>query len=546
MFVREIKKPNGSSTIVIVESHREGDKVIQSVIRSFGTHKDEREIAIIKEAASKIIVEMLDVKNPVLPGIDPADFHQIKKRPKKVSTQLGVEGLEHAGSVSVGVQEVFSPLFKELEFDQVITGSNKDVEWANNLEKLVLSRIEDPVSKLNTSENLEKDHEVMLPVQKLYRTMDKVSQFEDIFKEKIRLSTLATLDQKINVMFYDVTTLYFESFSPDSLRHQGFSKDCKFKETQVVLALATTYEGLPLTYELFPGNTSEGKTLLTVIEKMKEKYGCEKIQLVADRAMFSQINLSTLDSLGIEYIVAAKLRSLPKEFKETILSIKSNQPLKIQKWHSEINYLERRLIISYTEERAGKDAYDRQKLVDRLKKKSDGKNIPVGNLITNSGTKKYLKIKSGSADINEEKIKSDELWDGLHGVITNKNNLRDVEEVLNTYRGLWQIEEAFRITKTDLKIRPVYHWKESRIRAHIAICFMAYTMLVQVRYRLKQSGINLSPRKVREELSRVMRVRIKNKVSKTEVLLPTQLTEIQKSIYSALKITPELTKAKIL
>lgn len=546
MFVREIKKPNGSSTIAIVESRREGEKVIQKVVRSFGTHKDDREIAIIKEAASQVIVEMLDAQNPVLPGIDPSAFYKAKKRAKKTSAQLDVDGLEHAGSVSVGVQDIFSPLFKELEFDQVITGSNKDAEWSDNLEKLVLSRIEDPVSKLNTSENLEKDHAVTLPVQKLYRTMDKVSQFEDIFKEKIRLSTLTTLNQKISVMFYDVTTLYFESFKPDSLRHQGFSKDCKFKETQVVLALATTYEGLPLTYELFPGNTSEGKTLLTVIEKMKEKYGCEKIQLVADRAMFSQINLSTLDSLGIEYIVAAKLKSLPKEFKETILSIKSNQPLKIQNWHSEINYLERRLIISYTEERAGKDAYDRQKLVDRLRKKSDGKNIPVGNLITNSGTKKYLKIKSGSADINEEKIKSDELWDGLHGMITNKNNLRDVEEVLNTYRGLWQIEEAFRITKTDLKIRPVYHWKESRIRAHIAICFMAYTMLVQVRYRLKQSGISLSPRKVREELSRVMRVKIKNKISKTEVLLPTQLTEVQKSIYSALKITPEITKATIL
>jgi transposase len=546
MFVREIKKPNGSSTIAIVESTRHGNKVIQKVIRSFGTHKDDREIAIIKEAANKIIIEMMDAQNPVLPGIDPTSFHQIKTRPKKLSPQLNVEGLEHTGSISVGVQEIFSPLFKEFEFDQLITGSNKDIEWSSNLETLVLSRIEDPVSKLHTSENLEKDHEIILPVQKIYRTMDKVSQFEDLIKEKIRLSTLNTLDQKINVMFYDVTTLYFESFKPDDLRHQGFSKDCKFKETQVVLALATTYEGLPLTYELFPGNTSEGKTLITVIEKMKSKYGADKIQLVADRAMFSKINLSTLDNLGIEYIVAAKLKSLPKEFKEKILLIKSDQPLKIQKWHSELNYLERRLIVSYTEDRAKKDAFDRQKLVDRLKKKSDGKDIPVGNLITNSGTKKYLRIKSGSADINEEKIKADELWDGLHGVITNKDNLREVEDILNTYRGLWQIEEAFRITKTDLKVRPVYHWKESRIRAHIAICFMAYTLLVQVRYRLKRAGINLSPRKIQEELSRVMRVKIKNKISKTEVVLPTQLTEVQKSIYSALKIAPEIIKAKIL
>ena len=303
-----------------------------------------------------------------------------------------MEGLEHTGVVSVGVQEVFSPLFSEMGFGEVIQGTNKDAEWSNNLEKLVLCRIEDPVSKLNTSENLERDQEIILPVQKIYRTMDKVSEFEDEIKEKIRHSTLTTLEQKINVMFYDVTTLYFESFKPDDLRHQGFSKDCKFKETQVVLALATTTEGLPLTYELFPGNTSEGKTLITVIEKMKNKYGSEKVMLVADRAMFTEQNLATMDGLGVEYIVAAKLKSLPKEFKEQILNFKLNQSSVNKLWHHEYEFKERRLIVSFSEDRRGKDEYDRKKLVDRLMKKTEGKNIPVGQLITNHGTKKYISI----------------------------------------------------------------------------------------------------------------------------------------------------------
>ena len=547
MFVREIKKPNGSSTIAIVESVREGDKVIQKVVRTLGTHKDEREIAIVKEAGNKLIVEMMDAQNPVLPGFDPADFHKIKTRPKKnTSPQLSVEGLEHTGLISVGVQEVFAPLFTEMGFCEVIQGTNKDAEWTSNLEKLVLSRIEDPVSKLNTSENLERDHEVILPVQKLYRTMDKVSDFEEVIKEKIRLSTLTTLDQKINVMFYDVTTLYFESFKPDELRHQGFSKDCKFKETQVVLALATTTEGLPLTYELFPGNTSEGKTLITVIEKMKNKYGAEKVMVVADRAMFTELNLLTLDSLGVEYIVAAKLKGLPKEFKEQVLNYKKGQSSDIKLWHHEIEFKERRLIISYSEDRKNKDEYDRKKVVDRLVKKTNGKTIPVSQLITNHGTKKYVNTKSGFATVNKEKIEKDKLWDGLHGVITNKNNPREVEEILQTYRGLWQIEAAFRVTKTDLKIRPVYHWKESRIRAHIAICFMAYALLVQIKYRLNHQGLNLSVRKIKEELSRVVKVKIRNKHSKTEVILPAKLNEIQQSIYKALKITPDINKATVL
>ncbi len=283
-----------------------------------------------------------------------------------------------------------------------------------------------------------------------------------------------------------------------------------------------------------------------MIEKLKNTYGVENIQLVADRAMFTEQNLATMDALGIEYIVAAKLKSLSKEFKDQILNFKISQPLDHKLWHREYDFKGRRLIVSYSEERKDKDEHDRKKLVDRLMKKADGKNIPVGQLITNHGTKKYVSIKSGAATINEEKIKTDQLWDGLHGVITNKNNLRDVTEILNTYRGLWQIEEAFRVTKTDLKIRPIYHWKESRIRAHIAICFIAYTLLVQIKYRLNKQNIKLSVRKIKEELSRVIKIRIQNKHSKTEVMLPTKLNEVQKSIYNALKIAPDTTKATVL
>jgi transposase len=547
MFVREIKKPNGSSTIAIVESIRVDNKVVQKVIRTFGTHKDEREISIIKEAAEKVVVEMINASNPVLPGFDPTEFHVKKSRSKKTPDQVNVDGLEHVGSIPVGVQEVFSPLITEMGFDTIIKDSNKDIEWNENLKKLVLARIEEPTSKLNTSEFLERDHDIILPVQKIYRTMDKVSAFEDQIKERIRLSTLTTLDQKINIMFYDVTTLYFESFRPDELRHQGFSKDCKFKETQVVLALATTTEGLPLTYELFPGNTSEGKTLLTVIEKMKFKYGPEKILLVADRAMFNEINLSTLDDLNVEYIVAAKLKALPKEMKDKITSYKEKQRLELKYWHTEYEFKDRRLIVNFTEDRKNKDEYDRKKLVERLEKKLKNKTIPVSELITNNGTKKYVNIKVGSsATINTEKIDSDKKWDGLHGVITNKNNHREVEEILQTYKGLWQIEEAFRITKTDLKVRPIYHWKPSRIKAHIAICFMAYTLLAQLRYRLKKNGIELSPRKIKDELNRVVKVKIRNKTTQTNIVLPSKLNDIQKSIYSTLKIKTQLQKAIVL
>lgn len=183
MFVREIKKPNGSSTIAIVESIRVDDKVIQKVIRTFGTHKDPKEISIIKEAAEKIIVEMMDFLNPVLPGLDPAEFHVRKTKPKKATNHLQVEGLEHDGSISVGIQEVFSPLMSEMGLDNIITGTNKDAEWNDNLSKLVLARIEEPVSKLNTSEKLEKDHDIIFPFKRYIEQWIKLA----LLKNELRI-----------------------------------------------------------------------------------------------------------------------------------------------------------------------------------------------------------------------------------------------------------------------------------------------------------------------------------------------------------------------
>lgn len=174
--------------------------------------------------------------------------------------------------------------------------------------------------------------------------------------------------------------------------------------------------------------------------------------------MFNDANLTTLEKLNIEYVVAAKLKSLPKEVKNKIISNKEVQSDQVKYWHQEYEFKNRRLIVSYTEDRKNKDEYDRKILVERLEKKITDKTVPLSQLITNQGTKKYLNIKPGStATINREKIKDDSKWDGLHGVITNKENQREVSEILQTYKGLWQIEEAFRITKTDLKFRPIYH-----------------------------------------------------------------------------------------
>jgi transposase len=290
---------------------------------------------------------------------------------------------------------------------------------------------------------------------------------------------LAIFDQEVDVLFFDVTTLYFESIERDELRNFGFSKDCKFNQSQVMLALVTTHDGLPISYQLFPGNTFEGHTLLHMVKELKESFKVSQITLVADRGMFTRDNLQELEKHEIKYVVAAKLKSFSKAKKDEIL----NSEFKATCVNNEFHWVRdfenegRRLVVSYSSSRAKKDASDRQRLVDRLLKKvSPGKeNIKIGDVISNSGTKKYLKIKSGSAEIDFDKVENDANWDGLHGVITNLSEDHSAK-ILERYRGLWQIEEAFRVNKHSLKMRPIYHWSPRRIRSHICLCYLTYAV----------------------------------------------------------------------
>ena len=240
----------------------------------------------------------------------------------------------------------------------IIKDTYKDKEWNDLLKTCVLSRIADPQSKRGTVDTLEQDYNQQIALEKMYRMMDRLHPNIDKVKDLVAQNTLSLFKQEVDVLFFDVTTLYFESFIPDDLRNYGFSKDCKFKETQVVLALVTNFEGHPLSYELFPGNTSEGKTLISTIEKLKKNFSVKRAVLVADRAMFSENNLSVMESQGIDYVVAAKLKSLPKAKKEEILNTKAQwieeKKEALSKETAEYEYKKRRLIVHYCSNNANK------------------------------------------------------------------------------------------------------------------------------------------------------------------------------------------------
>lgn len=555
MFVRLTKKPNDRVSIRIVENKRVDGKVKQKTITGIGTaHKYEHDkIEMLKRVAEDLIVKLKNDVNPVLPGLEEVIHSSNMKRTKKDQEDMvSISGLKEESRLDKGIGDIFGNAFEELNlFDSINTGYKKDE--ANALFKeIVLARLSDPVSKRKSVKNIEIDKDIELNLDKVYRMMDKVHENEERIRKKISSSTLDLFNQKVDVAFFDVTTLYFESFTPDNLRVSGFSKDGKFKETQVMLALITTTEGLPLGYELFPGNSYEGNTLITVIEQVEKNYDLSDTFIVADRAMFTRNNLEKLDQKNVNFIIAAKLKTMKKEMKNQITNDVARvleEHGAIDGWTKDYIFEGRRLIVNYSKKRAYKDKKDRDRLVERIKKKMKDGKVRLADLINNTGTKKYLKIdKKGSkeATLNELKIEEHEKWDGIHAVITNhKENDLSSEEILKRYRNLWQIEAAFRVNKHDLKMRPIYHWTEDRIKSHILICFVAYSLTAFVKHKLNRLKIKLSFEKIRDELNRLQTSVVRDAKTGKRFLLPSKLTKNQKKIYKAFGLIID-NKTKIL
>jgi transposase len=533
MFVRTKLKDNGKTSVQIVESHRKADKVSQKIIRHVGQAVTEMEIEELKKLAQKIIVEMKNQRSPVLPIFSPEDIYGSRPCNEAIDDKVNIAGLREEQRIIEGIGDVFGKLYDDLGLKKALGDSRKDDSWNEILKACVIARIANPLSKYRTASMLEQDYGVRIALEKIYRMMDRLIEREREIRHTITASTLELFGGKLDVAFFDVTTLFFESVNEDELRNFGFSKDCKFKETQVVLALVTTTDGLPVTYRLFPGNIYEGHTLISMVEEIRKAHEVGNVLLVADRAMFNRENLDAMDKAGIKYIVASRLKSLSKDMKKLILESEDFAPAVVEDefhWVKEFDYRQRRLVVSYSSKRAKKDASDRTRLIERLLKKvKDGK-VKIKDVIPNYGTKKYLALRDKEAIVDESKIEQDALWDGLHGVISNTDELSPTQ-ILSRYRGLWSIEESFRISKHDLRMRPIYHWTPDRISGHILICFIAYTLVRQAMYRVSRQHEPMSFEKIRNELLHAQASILIDTSTGKKYILPSKTSHVQKKLY---------------
>ncbi len=533
MFVRIKDKANGKKSIQIVESYRRADKVSQRIVRHIGQAETDREVQELKKLAESIIVEMKNERQPVLPLFDPEDIYGAKKEEAPIEDKVRISDLREEQRIIEGIGEVFGKLYDDVGFSQVLGKAKKGATWNATLKSLVIARLANPLSKRGTASMLEKDYAVKIPLDKIYRTMDRIFEHEEEIKKRIAESTLSLFQDKVDVLFFDVTTLYFESIKADDLREFGYSKDGKCNEVQVALALVTTTSGLPISYQVFPGNMYEGHTLIEMIKEIKKLYDVNNVLLVADRAMFNKKNLEAMEREKVKYVVAARLKRLPKDLREDILESDDYAPAVIENefhWVREFSHNSRRLIVSYSRKRAEKDAKDRSRQIERLLKKvKDGK-VKLSSVISNSGSKKYLSLKDKEAVINEDKIAEDSRWDGMHGVISNVTD-QNPREILTRYRGLWQIEEAFRLSKHDLRMRPIYHWTPNRIRAHISICFMAFALAKQAVYRTALQQHSMSFDQIRNELLHVQSSLMVDISTGKRYIIPSHVTVNQKKLY---------------
>jgi hypothetical protein len=552
MYIRTKASPNSSrKSVQIVQSVRHGKSVSQRILQHVGVASDDTELKQLELLAEQLLVKLKEEKQNSLPQqlSLPLELTAAYEKTVDEDTTVKLASLENEEHVIDGPMEVADYLYRFMGFDRIFSDANRDMGKITLLKQCLSAMLAHPSSKRGIAAWLAEHCATDVSVDRIYRFMDALYVREKEVKEIIRAQSEGLFTERPSLLLFDVTTLYFESFKADELRLSGFSKDNKVKETQIVLALATTPDGMPLWYEIFPGNTWEGETLrhFTCTWRNSEYQGSGGV-LVADSAMLASANLEELRGQGLNYVLGARLKKLKTQEKELILD--RNGYTEIENNDGEAllyRIIERganRLLVTWSAKRSKKDESDRQRLLERLSKKLSHKkhqSLKGKAVISNRGTHRYLKIAEGETEnsyvLDEVKIELDAKWDGLHGVETDLplGSESEIREALSHYHSLWRIEESFRIQKSHLHIRPVYHYTPERIHAHIALCYMAFACLRQLEKRIYlQQKERMSPGAIRAAILDVRSTLLRDKNTGKLYRFPKRLNSGANKLYKSL------------
>jgi len=461
MFLREKKNISGSVSVQIIQKSRGKYKVLKTI----GSGRNEQDL-IKLIYLGKQEIERLSQQSELFVWENDLQIEQI------------FSNLSNASIRIVGPEIIFGKIYDRIGF-----GAIKEELFRH----FVIARIAYPLSKLKTVDYLYRYQGISLDIDTVYRFLDKLNDSLKEQVEKISFAhTLKVLDGKISVVFYDMTTLYFEAEDEDDLRKTGFSKNGKHSNPQIYLGLLVGTGGYAIGYDLYEGNIFEGHTLIPFVEKISGKFNLTKPIIMADAGLLSNENIKALEAKQYEYILGARIKNESKKIKKQIFEqeFSNGQTICINKSDKT------RLIVAFSNIRAVKDQHNRNRGLQRLEKQIKSGKLTKSN-INNRGYNKYLKMQGEiSIKIDYDKFEQDAAWDGLKGFLTN-TKLTD-SDVIENYKNLWYIERAFRMSKTDLRIRPIYHRLRSRIEAHICISFTAYCIYKELERVLQNEKSTIS------------------------------------------------------
>jgi transposase len=345
------------------------------------------------------------------------------------------------------------------------------------LKDLITIRIFEPASKLRSLELMERYFGICHSRKTYYKLAPDWIALKDEVENKVVHFAQSCYGFNYDLLFYDVTTLYFETFEEDEFRKNGFSKDNKSQQPQILVALMVTKEGFPIAYEIFSGNTFEGHTIIPVVKGFIERNRIKEFTVIADAAMISSENIRQLTRHNINYIVGARLGNVSAELLDTIDKNICREDGKSIRLKTENG----NLICSYSSARYRKDLYEMNKQIDKAKqvieKPSKNKRL------------KFIQTNNQKVELNEKLIDKTHKLLGIKGYYTNlEASVADNKTIIERYHELYKIEQAFRISKSDLQTRPIFHFKEQPIKLHILICFAA---LVVSKHIELQTGISI-------------------------------------------------------
>ena len=316
----------------------------------------------------------------------------------------------------------------------------------------------------------------------------------------------------------------------------GFSKEKRFDLKQVIVGIFMTKDGIPIWHEVYPGNTNDIIAFKEMIKRVSGRFKIRRVIIVCDRGMVSEKNIKQLELEGYEYVVGMRMRQLGKEDAESFLSTKGMKSVTKGLRTKEIDFEGKRLVVCFNKEQARRDKKKREEIIMRLLEKL--KTQGLKSLLVHKEYSKYLKIKAEKPELDEEKVKAEEIFDGKF--VLQSNTELNWKEIVLVYKDLWQVEDAFRMLKSELEMGPIYHYTERRIRAHIFVCFLALLLRIVFHKNLLAVNKELSLNKVLEDIKKIKAVQITMKGM--PVVLRTELENDAHYAFkaAALKIPPRL------